>query len=98
MEVQALPDTFTEANQNITCYVVAGILKMLAGVNYEHLPKLRKLATSSDASLLHEIPTNIGKIAGKLVWKWWTEHGLPYCMQCLEEDNRVSFVPMPFIV
>jgi MoaA/NifB/PqqE/SkfB family radical SAM enzyme len=62
-EVRALPVTFAKANQNITNYTVAGIFKMLAVVNYEHLPELRKLATSSDASLLHEIPSDIGKIA-----------------------------------
>jgi hypothetical protein len=60
-EMQALPDTFAEANQNITCYAAAGILKMLARVGCEHLPELQKLAVSSNASLLHEIPTDIGK-------------------------------------
>jgi hypothetical protein len=30
-EVQALPNTFAEANQNITYYAGAGILKMLVG-------------------------------------------------------------------
>jgi hypothetical protein len=32
MEVQALSIAFTKSNQNITCYAVAGILRMLAGV------------------------------------------------------------------
>jgi hypothetical protein len=31
-EEQAQPSAFAEANQNITCYAVAGILKMLAGL------------------------------------------------------------------
>jgi hypothetical protein len=31
LEVQALPNTFAEANQNITYYAGAGILKMLVG-------------------------------------------------------------------
>jgi hypothetical protein len=30
-EVQALPTTFDESNQNITCFVVACILRMLGG-------------------------------------------------------------------
>jgi uncharacterized membrane protein len=97
-EVQALLGTFTEANKNIICYAVAGILKILAGVGCEHLPELRKLVASSDASLLHEIPTDIGKIAEKLMQRWWTNHGLPYCMQHLEEYNRVSFILMTFVM
>jgi hypothetical protein len=40
-EVQVFPTTFAESSQNITCYVVAGILKMLAGVKCGHLPELR---------------------------------------------------------
>jgi hypothetical protein len=32
MEVWVLPNTFTKANQNITCYEVVGILKMLMEV------------------------------------------------------------------
>jgi hypothetical protein len=98
MEVQALLDTFAQAYQNITCYTVAGILKMLEGVDCEHLSKLRKLDVSSDASVLYEIPSDIKKIAGKLVRRWWTEYGLPYCMQRFEENNQVSFVLMPFNV
>jgi hypothetical protein len=31
-QVQALSPAFTEINQNITCYAVASILRMLAGV------------------------------------------------------------------
>jgi hypothetical protein len=98
MEVQALSNTFAEANQNITCYAAAGILMMLAGTGCQHLSLLQKLAVSSDGSLLHKISTDIGKMIGKLVQKWWTNHGLPYCMQHLEEDNQVSFAPMSFAI
>jgi hypothetical protein len=38
--VQVLPTVFAESSQNITCYVVAGILKMLAGQKCEHLLEL----------------------------------------------------------
>jgi hypothetical protein len=94
-EVQQLPSTFTESNKNIACFIVVGVLKMLAEVACEHLPELWRLVVSSDASLLHEIPKGIGKIVGKVVRRWWTQHGLPYCMQLLKEDNEVSFVPLP---
>jgi hypothetical protein len=98
MEVQALPTAFAESIQNITCYAVAGILKMLARVKCGHLSELRKLAMSCDASILHDIPEDLGKIARNLVRNWWTNHGLLYCLRRVEEDNRVSFIPKPFIV
>jgi hypothetical protein len=96
-EVQALHTTFAESNQNITCYAVVGILRMLVGVECGHLSELRRSAISCDASLLHDIPEDLGKIDGRLVQNWWTQHGLPYCMQWLEEDNRVSFILIAFI-
>jgi hypothetical protein len=94
-EVQALPDTFAEANQNITCFTVAGVLKRLVEIGCKHMPELWKLAGSSNASLLHEIPADIRKIARKVVRRWWTHHWLPYYKQRLKEDNQVSFIPVP---
>jgi hypothetical protein len=70
--------------------------KMLAGVDCEHLPELKKLVLSCDASILHDMPDDIGRIAKKLVRNWWTNHGLPYCMQKIEEENWVSFATMCF--
>jgi hypothetical protein len=32
-----------------------------------------------------------GWIAKRLMKNWWTKHGLPYCLQKIEEENRVSF-------
>jgi hypothetical protein len=52
---------------------------------------------SCDASILHDVPKDTRKIARKLVRNWWTNHGLSYCMRRVEEDNWVSFVPVPFI-
>jgi hypothetical protein len=69
---------------------------MLAGVDCEHLPELKKLVLSCDASILHDMPNDIGRIAKKLVRNWWTNHGLPYCMQKIEEENWVSFATMCF--
>jgi hypothetical protein len=96
-EVQALPTTFAESNQNNTCYAVAGILRMLAEVECGHQPELQKLVISCDASLQHDIPEHLGKIARKLVQNCWTNHGLSYCMQWVEELNRVSFILILFI-
>jgi hypothetical protein len=90
-EIQALPGTFTEANKNITCFVEAGILKMLEEDGCGYVPELRILAASSDASMLRDIPEDIAR---RLVRRWWTHHSLLYCMHHLKEDNQVSFIPM----
>jgi hypothetical protein len=67
MEVQALPTAFAECNENITCFTLVGIFKMLAGVECGHLPELKKSALSCDASLLHDVPDNLGKIVRKVL-------------------------------
>jgi chromosome segregation ATPase len=66
-EVQALPTTFAECNENITCYTLIGVFKMLAGVECEQLLELKNLALSCDESLLHDFPDDVGLIAKKLV-------------------------------
>jgi hypothetical protein len=55
------------------------------------------LALSSDASLLDDLPEDLGWIAKRLMKNWWTKHGLPYCMQKIEEENWVSFVTLYFV-
>jgi hypothetical protein len=90
-EVMSMPTTFVECNKNITCYALVGVFQMLAGEGCEHLLELKKLALSCDASVLRDFPIETGWIAKKLVKNWWTKHGLPYCMQKIEEENRVSF-------
>jgi hypothetical protein len=90
-EVMSMPTTFVECNKNITCYAFVGVFQMLAGEGCEHLLELKKLALSCDASVLRDFPIETGWIAKKLVKNWWTKHGLPYCMQKIEEENRVSF-------
>jgi hypothetical protein len=39
-EVQAIPTAFAGCNQNITCFAVAGVLRMLTGVQCGHMLKL----------------------------------------------------------
>jgi hypothetical protein len=62
---------------------------MLVGEGCEHLLELKKPALSY-ASVLQHFPAETGRIAKKLVKNCWTKHGLPYCMQKIEEENRVS--------
>jgi hypothetical protein len=96
MEVRALPTAFAECNKNITCFAPVGVFKMLAGMECENLPELKKLALSCDASILHDVPDDIGRIAKKHMKNWWNNHGLPYCMLKIEEEHKVSFVMMYF--
>jgi hypothetical protein len=88
--VAAMPTAFVECNENTTCYALIGILQMLAGEGREHVWDLKKLALSCDASLIQGFPTDVDRMMRKLVKHWWTNHGLPYCMQKIEEENRVS--------
>jgi hypothetical protein len=76
--------------------MLIGVFRMLTGVGCEHLPELKKLALSSDASLLHDVPDDLGRIAKRLVKNWWTHHGLPYCLQKIKEENQVSFTTKYF--
>jgi hypothetical protein len=89
-EIAVMPTAFTECNENITCYALIGLIQMLVGEGYEHVSKLKKLALSCDASLIQEFPADVGRTTRKLVKHWWTNHGLPYCMQKIEEENQVS--------
>jgi hypothetical protein len=41
-----LPIGFAECNENVTCFTLVGVFKMLVGVEREHLPDLKKLALS----------------------------------------------------
>jgi hypothetical protein len=62
VHVVAMPTAFTECNNNITCLALIGIFKMLVGEGCEHLPELKKLALSYNASLLQDFPKDLGRI------------------------------------
>jgi hypothetical protein len=91
-EISSMPTTSAECNENITCYVLIGVFQMPATEGCEHVPELRKLGHSYDASILHNFPVDTGRIAKRLVKNWWNAHDLPYCMHKIEEENWVSFV------
>jgi hypothetical protein len=97
-EVQVLPIAFFECNENITCFYLIGVIKMLVGVECGHLPELKKLALSCNDSLLHDVPDDVGQIAKRLVKNWWVKHGLSYCMPKIEEENWVSFIAIIFVL
>jgi hypothetical protein len=62
-----LPTAFAECKENITYFMLLGVFKMLAGVECEHLPALKKLALSCDALIMHNVSDDIGRIVKKLM-------------------------------
>jgi hypothetical protein len=70
---------------------------MIVGQGCEQLSELKKLALSCDASLHEDFTKDLGRIAKRLVKNWWTKHGLPFCMQKIEEETRVSFITLYFV-
>jgi hypothetical protein len=95
-EVAAMPIAFTKCNKNISCYALISIFQLIVREGCEHFPELKKLALSCDASLLQDFSADVGRIAKKLVKNRWTKHGLPYSMQKIKEENRVSSATLIF--
>jgi hypothetical protein len=69
-ETESMPTAFMECNENVTCYALIGVFPMLLGEGCEHVPELKKLALSDDASVLQDFPVETGRIAKKLVKNW----------------------------
>jgi hypothetical protein len=57
---------------------------MLNGEGCPELGRLRDLATSSDASVLRDVPEDVHKLAGWIVQRWWKPRGLPDALRRLE--------------
>jgi hypothetical protein len=64
---------------------------MLNGEGCQELGRLRDLATSSDASMLRDVPEDVHKLAGRIVqrrWKprglWWKPRGMLEALRRLE--------------
>jgi hypothetical protein len=75
-EVRIVPDTISQLNDNFIVLAIDGILNML---NYEccqELGRLRRLAASSDASIVQDVSDNVQKLAGKIMRRWRKSHGL----------------------
>jgi hypothetical protein len=76
-EMKALPATFMKVNKIFACYAIIGVLQMLYDSGCGHLSELQTRMYSCDASLLKHLLPELSKLTGRLVWKWWVEHGLP---------------------
>jgi hypothetical protein len=78
-EIQAMPSAIAKANNNFLCYYIAGVLRMLyESANCSHIEELQTIMNSCNASILDDIPDDLGKLSRRIVRKWWASHGLPY--------------------
>jgi hypothetical protein len=68
-EVLALPTAFAKCKENVTYFALIGVFKMLTCVECEHLLELKKPGLSCDASLLHDVPDDLGSTAKKTLEK-----------------------------
>jgi hypothetical protein len=88
-EVKTVPDTVWQLNDNFTILVVEGILSMLNNKGSQELGRLHRLAASSDAAILQDVPEDVWKLAGWIVRKWWKSHGLLEALHRLEAANAM---------
>jgi hypothetical protein len=58
-EVKMVPDTIWQLNDNFTILVVEGILSMLNNKGSQELGRLHRLAASSDAAVLQDVPEDV---------------------------------------
>jgi hypothetical protein len=89
-EIKVLPTTFVKVNKIFVCYVIVCILWMLYDSDCEHMEGLQSIMASCDASILEDLPPELTKLMGRIVKKWWSEHGLPDGANHLRKEPKVS--------
>jgi hypothetical protein len=50
---------------------------MLYDSSCKHLEGLQSIMSGCDALILENLPPELSKLTGRIVKRWWTEHGLP---------------------
>jgi hypothetical protein len=63
-EVQTMLNTVWQLNVNFAILAIKGVLIMLNNERCQEPGHLHRLATSSDASILQDVPDNMRKLAG----------------------------------
>jgi hypothetical protein len=56
----------------------------------QELGRLHDLATSHDATVLEDVPEDMHKLVGWIMWRWWKPHGLPKALHRLEADRTTT--------
>jgi hypothetical protein len=92
-ELKVVPGVVGQLNDQFVVLSSEGVLNKLYSPDCQELLILHDLATSSDASVVEDVPGEVQKIAGCLVRRWWKNHGLPEALHWLEGSNAetVSF-------
>jgi hypothetical protein len=89
-EVMAVPDTVWRLNDNFAIMGIEGVLNMLNGEGSQELSRLHDLAASHDAAVLEDVPKDMHKLAGRIMWRWWKPHGLAKALHRLEAAHTVT--------
>jgi hypothetical protein len=66
-EVKAVSGVVWQLNDNFVVLTIEGVLNMFHSSGCQELSALRDMAASSDASIIDNIPSEVQKIAGRLV-------------------------------
>jgi hypothetical protein len=94
-EIQVLSVVIAKTKKFL-CYCLARVLRMLYhNANCSHIEGLEAIMNSCNASILDDIPEDIGKFSGCIVWKWWALHGFPYAMDvfCIVPEVWIFVTP-----
>jgi hypothetical protein len=86
-EVLIVTNTVWQLNDNFGILAIEGVLSMLNNEGCQELSHLCKLATSSDASILQDVPDDVRKLVGQIMQRWWKPHELPEVLRRLEAAN-----------
>jgi hypothetical protein len=89
-EIKMLSATIVKANKIFVFYAIIGILQMMYDSGCEHLEWLQSVMAGCDASILEDLPPELAKLTGRIVKRWWTEHGLPEAASHFCKEPEVS--------
>jgi hypothetical protein len=89
-EVKAMSDIVWQLNNNFAILAIEGILNMLHNEGCRELGRPHGLSTSSDTSVLQDVPDDVRNLARRIVWRWWKTHSLPDVVHRLEVANATT--------
>jgi hypothetical protein len=64
-----MPDTIWRLNDNFTILGIEGVLNMLNSKGCQELGQLHDLAASCNDAALEDVPEDMHKLAGRIVWR-----------------------------
>jgi hypothetical protein len=70
VKAQCLSDTVWWLNANFIILGIEGILNMLNGEACQKLNWLHDMVAFCDAAALEDVPKDVHRLAGEIVWRW----------------------------